>query len=105
MGTSELYAVVEEFPEVDDSLVVHLEDDEGGAGELMLFVVADLDDDLRARIAGALRAQLSPRHVPDTIAAVPGDPAHADRQEARGARQAHPARRGGGFRREPWRAC
>ena len=28
MGTSELYAVVEEMPEVADSLVVHLEDDE-----------------------------------------------------------------------------
>ena len=70
MGTSELYAVVEEIDEVADSLVVHLEDDEGGPGELVLFVVADLDDDLRSRLAGALRTQLSPRHVPDTIAAV-----------------------------------
>jgi acetoacetyl-CoA synthetase len=74
MGTSELYAVVEEFAEVSDSLIVHLEDDEGGPGELLLFVVADLDDDLRARLAGALRSQLSPRHVPDTIAAVPAIP-------------------------------
>ena len=39
MGTSELYAVVEELTEVADSLIVHLEDDEGGAGELILFVV------------------------------------------------------------------
>jgi acetoacetyl-CoA synthetase len=71
LGTGEFYGVVEELPEIVDSLVVHLEDDEGGAGELVLFVVlADgtgLDDDLRARIAGRLRAQLSPRHVPDTI--------------------------------------
>jgi acetoacetyl-CoA synthetase len=74
LGTSELYAVVEELPEVTDSLVVHLEDPEGGAGELILFVVADLDDGLRARIAGRLREQLSPRHVPDTIAAVPAIP-------------------------------
>jgi acetoacetyl-CoA synthetase len=74
MGTSELYAVVEEFSEVSDSLVVHLEDDEGGPGELLLFVVAELDDDLRNRIAQALRTQLSPRHVPDTIAAVPAIP-------------------------------
>jgi acetoacetyl-CoA synthetase len=70
MGTSELYTVVEELPEVSDSLVVHLEDDD----ELVLFVVADLDDDLREKIAGALRSQLSPRHVPDTIAAVPAIP-------------------------------
>jgi acetoacetyl-CoA synthetase len=40
----------------------------------VLFVVADLDDDLRARIAATLRSQLSPRHVPDTIVAVPAIP-------------------------------
>jgi acetoacetyl-CoA synthetase len=74
MGTSELYAVVEELPEVSDSLVVHVEDDEGGAGELILFVVADLDETLKAKIVSALRSQLSPRHVPDTIAAVPAIP-------------------------------
>ena len=74
LGTSEFYAVVEEFPEVEDSLVVHLEDPSGGPGDLLLFVVAELDDELRGRIAGALRSQLSPRHVPDTIAAVPAIP-------------------------------
>jgi acetoacetyl-CoA synthetase len=74
LGTSELYAVIEEFDEVEDSLIVHLEEDEGGPGELVLFVVAALDDELRARLAGALRSQLSPRHVPDTIAAVPAIP-------------------------------
>ena len=78
MGTSELYAVVEELAEVADSLVVHREDDEGGAGELILFVALagdrELDDDLRARIAGALRSELSPRHVPDAIVAVPAVP-------------------------------
>ena len=57
MGTSELYAVVEDIPEIEDSLVVHIEDDEGGAGELILFVVADLDDALRGRIVDALRAR------------------------------------------------
>jgi acetoacetyl-CoA synthetase len=78
LGTSELYAVVEDFPEVADSLVVHLEDDEGGAGELLLFVVpadgGELPDDLRARIGGALRDELSPRHVPDAIVGVPAVP-------------------------------
>ena len=78
IGTSELYAVVEELPEVADSLVVHREDDEGGAGELILFVALagerELDDALSARIAGALRSQLSPRHVPDAIVAVPSVP-------------------------------
>jgi acetoacetyl-CoA synthetase len=70
LGTSEFYSVVEELDEVSDSLVVHLEDRD----ELVLFVVADLDDGLRERIVAALRSQLSPRHVPDTIAAVPAIP-------------------------------
>jgi acetoacetyl-CoA synthetase len=74
LGTGEFYSVVEELEEVEDSLVVHLEDPQGGPGELVLFVVADLDDELRARIAGALRSQLSPRHIPDTITAVPAIP-------------------------------
>jgi acetoacetyl-CoA synthetase len=78
MGTGEFYEVVEELDEVLDSLVVHLEDREGGAGELLLFVVladgAVLDDDLRGRIARALRGELSPRHVPDTVEAVPAIP-------------------------------
>jgi len=78
LGTAEFYAVVEELPEVADSLVVHLEDAGGGPGELLLFVAlragAALDDDLRARIRGALRTQLSPRHVPDTIETVTAVP-------------------------------
>jgi acetoacetyl-CoA synthetase len=78
MGTAELYSVVEALPEVADSLVVHLEDREGGPGRLILFVApapgVEVDDELRARIAAALRRELSPRHVPDEIHAVPGVP-------------------------------
>jgi acetoacetyl-CoA synthetase len=78
LGTSELYGVVEELPEIKDSLVVHLEDADGGPGELLLFVVlaegAVLDDRLEDAIAQGLRTQLSPRHVPDRIRAVPGIP-------------------------------
>jgi acetoacetyl-CoA synthetase len=71
LGTAEFYSVVESLDEVVDSVVVHLEDAEGGSGELLLFVVlADgvtLDDALRARIARELRTNLSPRHTPDEI--------------------------------------
>jgi acetoacetyl-CoA synthetase len=71
LGTAEFYTVVEALPEVVDSLVVHLEDDEGGAGRLLLFVALaeglDLDEALHQRLAIALRTQLSPRHVPDAI--------------------------------------
>jgi acetoacetyl-CoA synthetase len=78
LGTSEFYSVVEGQPEVTDSLVVHLEDPEGGLGELLLFVVlaegAELDDALRKRIATELKTALSPRHVPDVVYAVPAVP-------------------------------
>jgi acetoacetyl-CoA synthetase len=78
LGTGEFYAVVEDIPEIVDALVVHLEDHGGGAGELLLFVVpregAVVDEDLRRRIAQALRGELSPRHVPDTIVSVPAIP-------------------------------
>jgi len=77
-GTSEFYRVVEDLDSVADSIVVHVDSDQGESGELILFVVpADgrvLDDGLRAEIATALRSRLSPRHVPDAqvqIAVVP----------------------------------
>jgi acetoacetyl-CoA synthetase len=66
--------VIEEIDEVLDSLIVHLEDPDGGAGELLLFVVlregVELDDDLRRSIARSVREALSPRHVPDDVIAV-----------------------------------
>jgi acetoacetyl-CoA synthetase len=78
MGTSEFYSVVESVPGVADSLVVHHEDPDGGAGELVLFVVLEedraLDDELRGTLARTLRSELSPRHVPDTLHAIPSVP-------------------------------
>jgi len=77
MGTVEFYSVVEEFPEVVEALVI----DTGGLGRqdrLLLFVALrsgfELSDELRARINQKLRADLSPRHVPDAIHAVPEFP-------------------------------
>jgi len=78
MGTSEFYSVVEDVDGVVDSLVVHHDDPAGGPGELLLFVVLeagrDLDDDLRSTIARTIRAELSPRHVPDELHVIPAVP-------------------------------
>src|SRR5205807_2771219 len=78
LGTSDFYAVVEAVPEVGDSLVVHLEDPDGGPGELLLFVApaagAVIDEAVVATLRAALRTELSPRHVPDrleVVAAIP----------------------------------
>jgi acetoacetyl-CoA synthetase len=77
MGTSEFYRVVERLPEVSDSLVVDT-GQLGRPGRLVLYVVLaegrDLDDDLIGQLRGALRSELSPRHVPDEIHQVPGIP-------------------------------
>ncbi len=76
-GTAELYSVVESADEVEDSLVVHLDDPEGGPGEIWLFVVEVEGTDhelLAGRLRAALRNDLSPRHVPDRILAVPAVP-------------------------------
>jgi acetoacetyl-CoA synthetase len=78
LGTGEFYALLEQMPEVIDALIVHLEDAEGGSGELLLFVVpaegVTVDEPLTHRIKTALRSELSPRHVPDTIVSVPAIP-------------------------------
>ena len=77
LGTSEFYRVVDAMPEVEDALVVFLEGqgDAAETGELLLFVQlapgVELTDALTASIAKALRTELSPRHVPDAIHAVP----------------------------------
>ncbi|HEY6066468.1 MAG TPA: acetoacetate--CoA ligase [Thermoanaerobaculia bacterium] len=74
IGTSEFYGIVEAIPGVAESLVVHLTDDRGGPGELLLFVVpregVTVDAALSDRIRRALRENLSPRHVPDEIHAI-----------------------------------
>jgi acetoacetyl-CoA synthetase len=71
LGTGEFYSVLDGLDEISDSLVVHLEDPEGGPGELLLFVVpaagVTFDDSVRGRIGSALRRALSPRHVRDAI--------------------------------------
>jgi acetoacetyl-CoA synthetase len=77
LGTSEFYRVVEAFPEVANSLVVDT-GRLGQEGRLVLFLQLasgqELTDDLAKRIKAALRQQLSPRHAPDEIRAVPGVP-------------------------------
>ena len=77
MGTSEFYRVVEQLPEVADSLVVDT-GQLGQEGRLLLFVVLTeghaLDGALAERIKARLREELSPRHVPDEIHQVPGIP-------------------------------
>jgi acetoacetyl-CoA synthetase len=72
MGTSEFYRVVEDLPEVEDSLVVDTSA-AGVEGRLLLFVVlrdsARLEE-VTAELRRRIRSQLSPRHVPDQVIAI-----------------------------------
>ncbi|MBU1022779.1 acetoacetate--CoA ligase, partial [bacterium] len=73
IGTSEIYRIVENMEEIDDSLVVG--QDWKGDVRVVLFVkMADgyeLTDELKDKIRKGLRAGASPRHVPAKIIAAP----------------------------------
>ena len=77
MGTSEIYRAVLAVDEVVDALAVDLPR-AGTDGWLSLFVVlregVPLDDRLVARIERQIRADCSPRHVPDEIVQIPEIP-------------------------------
>ncbi|TRO59624.1 acetoacetate--CoA ligase [Streptomyces sp. IB201691-2A2] len=77
LGSADIHDVVERLPEVAEALVIGAEEPDGGYW-MPLFVVpaagATLDDALRHRIREAIRAGVSPRHVPDEILEVPAVP-------------------------------
>ncbi len=72
MGTAEIYAAVLAHDAVADALVVDVDD------WMPLFIVlaegAELDDALRKDLAGRIRSECSPRHVPDEVIAVDAVP-------------------------------
>ncbi len=73
MGSADIYEVVERLPQIRESLVVGIEQPDGGYWMPLFVVLAEgaaLDDALRGAIRDALREQLSPRHVPDEVIAV-----------------------------------
>lgn len=73
MGSSEIYRVVEDIPEILDSLVVGVERP-GGGYYMPLFVVLRedtvLDEALKAKIRDRIRSNLTPHHVPDEVIAI-----------------------------------
>jgi acetoacetyl-CoA synthetase len=76
IGTAEIYNVVENMDEIEDSVVIgqKWEDDE----RVVLFVKLNegfkLDDDLKVKISKLIRSNCSPRHVPAIIMETTGVP-------------------------------
>ncbi|MGV9422769.1 acetoacetate--CoA ligase [Streptomyces sp. NPDC003656] len=77
MGSAEIYEVVDQVEDIADALVVGVEEPDGGYW-MPLFVVLtpghDLTPDLVARLRDRIRTEVSPRHVPDDVIAVPSLP-------------------------------
>jgi len=76
IGTAEIYNVVENMDEIEDSVVIgqKWEDDE----RVILFVKLNdgftLDDDLKVKVSKLIRSNCSPRHVPAIILETKGVP-------------------------------
>ena len=76
IGTSEIYRVVENLPEIDDSLVIGQEWQ--GDERVILFIKLNdkykLDEKLITKIKNAIKSNCSPRHVPSKILETPDIP-------------------------------
>ena len=72
IGTAEIYRIVEQLPEIKESIAVGQDWD--GDVRVVLFVVMQsghaLSDDLVARLKKVIREKASPRHVPAKVIAV-----------------------------------
>ncbi|WP_293917422.1 MULTISPECIES: acetoacetate--CoA ligase [unclassified Sphingobacterium] len=77
IGTAEVYNVLNTFEDVEDSLVICIDLDNGDS-VMPLYIKmkagVELTDELRTEIKKQLRSTYSPRHVPDEILAVPDIP-------------------------------
>jgi acetoacetyl-CoA synthetase len=77
MGSADIYEAVERLPEIRESLVIGVEQPDGGYWMPLFVHLAEgavLDDALRDRIKATIREALSPRHVPDEVIEVRGVP-------------------------------
>src|SRR5690606_6583316 len=77
IGTAEIYQVINNFDQIEDSLVVNLELT-SGEHYMPIFIKMipgqELTDDLIRAVSQKLRTACSPRHVPDRFIQVDGIP-------------------------------
>lgn len=101
MGSADIYEVVERLPEIRESLVIGVEQSDGGYW-MPLFVQlaegAELDDVLRDKVKRTIREQLSPGTCPTRSSRSPASrtpsPASASRSPSRSSsREPHSPRR------------
>ncbi|MFX0039385.1 MAG: acetoacetate--CoA ligase, partial [Candidatus Heimdallarchaeota archaeon] len=75
IGTAEIYNVIEQLPEIADSLVIGQQWE--GDIRIVMFILLnegyELTDELKIKIQQIIREKTSPRHVPKLIIAAPED--------------------------------
>ncbi|MFX1584142.1 MAG: acetoacetate--CoA ligase [Promethearchaeota archaeon] len=75
IGTAEIYNVIEQLPEIADSLVIGQKYE--GDIRIIMFVLLnegnELNEELKAKIKQTIREKTSPRHVPRLIFQAPED--------------------------------
>ena len=74
IGTSEIYNVVEQLPEIVDSLAIGLPDQQGNVSIILFIQLSEgneLNDKLIDKIKQTIRSKTSPRHVPAKVIKVP----------------------------------
>jgi len=75
IGTAEIYNVVEQLPEISDSLVIGQQWE--GDIRIVMFVLLnegyELTEELKTKIQQTIREKTSPRHVPKLIYSAPSD--------------------------------
>lgn len=77
LGSAEIYAAVDRIPQIEDSVVVGIEQPDGGYWmPLFVQLTADADptEDWAGRVRETIRHRASPRHVPDEVIPVPAVP-------------------------------
>ena len=73
IGTSEIYRALDKIEEVKDSLIICIEEKDGSFWMPLFVLMNDarmLTEEVKQKINRRLRADYSPRHVPDEIIAV-----------------------------------
>ncbi|WP_238367940.1 acetoacetate--CoA ligase [Mesobacterium pallidum] len=77
IGSAEIYRTMEAMPEIADSLIVCIEEADGGYYMPLFVQMAPglrLTEEIETEIVRRLRTERSPRHVPDVIVEVPEIP-------------------------------
>jgi acetoacetyl-CoA synthetase len=84
LGSADIYAALQHIPDVRESLVIGLEQPDGGYYMPLFVVLADgcqFSEELEQRIRATIRDLASARHVPDDIILAPAIPVtHAQKK-------------------------